>query len=98
MNRQWARCQRFGAAAITCFGLACVALSAAAQSIQPIYSFTNHSPANPSAGLTPGPDGSFYVSTSRGRSAGAGTVFRITANGPLAVLANFAGTNGATPQ
>jgi uncharacterized repeat protein (TIGR03803 family) len=70
----------------------------AAQSIQPIYSFTNHSPANPYAGLTLGPDGNFYGSTFSGGSSGAGTVFRITTNGALTVLANFAGTNGANPQ
>lgn len=97
ISREWVRCRTFGGV-IACLGLALLTVPAAAQSIQPIYSFTNHSPANPYAALTLGPDGNFYGSTSGGGSAGAGTVFRITTSGSFTLLASFAYTNGAQPQ
>lgn len=83
---------------IACLGFLCLALSAAAQSIQPIYSFTVHSPAQPKSSVTVGPDGNIYGTTSEGGSAGLGTVFQMTTNGTVTVLANFTGTNGANPN
>ena len=97
ISGKWARGQKFAGAAIACLSLLWLALAATAQSIQPIYSFTN-APANPAAGLTLGLDGNFYGTTYLGGSANDGTVFRITTNGTLTVMASFASTNGANPQ
>ena len=95
INRARALCHRFGAASIICLSLvAWLTLSAPAQSIQPIYSFAN-CPAQPDAALTLGPDGNFYGTTLYGGSADKGTVFRITPNGDVTLLASFVGTNGA---
>jgi len=65
-----------------------------------LYSFsaTNGNGARPEAGLTLGPDGNLYGTTTNGGSSGGGTVFMITTNGSLTTLASFAGTNGASPQ
>ena len=84
---------------VACLGLAWLALPAAAQTIQPIYSFTNNGsgPSSPSTPLTLGPDGNFYGTTGGGGSNDYGTVFRITTNGTLTVLVNFGDTNGAQP-
>jgi len=75
--------------------------TACAQSISPLYSFTN-GPASPGAGLTLGPDGNFYGTTTKGGngggSSGYGTVFEVTTNGVLTTLANFNSVNGATPE
>jgi uncharacterized repeat protein (TIGR03803 family) len=80
--------------------LSCLALSAAAQSIQPIYFFTN-GPASPIAGLTVGPDGNFYGTTFSGGTVGNGTadagfgghgtVFQLTTNGTITLLASLDG-------
>jgi uncharacterized repeat protein (TIGR03803 family) len=58
----------------------------------------------PSAGLVQGSDGAFYGTTVLGGSSatnhlpsGFGTVFRITTNGELTLLASFGCTNGAFP-
>ena len=76
--------------------LVCHTISAAAQSIQPIYSFTNN--ANPIAGLTLGPDGNLYGTTYEGGNTYQGTVFRITTNGALTTLVTFGNDNGAYPE
>src|SRR5882724_10577465 len=76
-------------------GLTGLAAAAQAQSIQPIYSFTDG--AYPYAALTLGPDGNFYGTTLEGGSNPLGTVFQVTADGELTTLVNFAGANGATP-
>lgn len=66
-----------------------------AQSVQPIYSFTDGKDgANPYAGLTLGPDGNFYGTASQGGSGGHGTVFQVTTNGILTPLYSFTGGNG----
>ena len=99
---------RFHRPAITLmmsFILACVTLPAAAQSIQPIYSFTN-GPANPAGPLALGPSGNFYGTSYSGGTGdvdfngfgGDGTVFEITTNGTLTMLASFDSTNGAGPR
>jgi len=70
-----------------------------AQSVQPIYSFTDgNDGANPYAGLTLGPDGSFYGTASEGGSSKDGTVFRVTTNGVFTPLYSFiGGIDGANP-
>lgn len=83
-------------AAIVCLGV-WLALSAAAQSIQPIYSFTGGNGAFPEAGLTLGPDGNLYGTTELGGSINRGTVFRFTIGGPLTTLATFVISNGSEP-
>ncbi len=55
--------------------------------------------ANPRAGLIQGADGGFYGTTSSGGpSFGNGTVFKMTTNGMLTVLATFDYNNGASPS
>lgn len=83
--------------ALTGLTLICLATSAAAQSIQLIYSFTN-GPIFPYAGLALGPDGSYYGTSQQGGSANVGTVFRVTTNGTVTILASFGNTNGASPE
>lgn len=81
--------------ASACFSLPWLITSpAAAQSIQPIYTFTN-ALTRPSATLALGPDGSFCGTTWGGGTDFLGTVFQITTNGTQATLASFAYTNGA---
>lgn len=95
------RC-RLNKLAFLCLGSACLTISAFAQSIEPIYSFTNSSftsPRNPRADLILGRDGNFYGTTDLGGSGGFGTVFQVTTGGVLSVLANFDGSsNGGTPS
>jgi uncharacterized repeat protein (TIGR03803 family) len=65
-----------------------------------LYSFTGtNDGANPVAGLVQGSDGNFYGTTESGGTNGAGTVFRISANGAFTSLYSFTGTNdGAKPE
>jgi len=60
-----------------------------------IYSFSP-SGINPQGDLATGPDGSFYGITSFGGS-GYGTVFRVSTNGALTILAQFNSYNGWYP-
>ena len=54
---------------------------------------------NPVAGLVQGSDGYFYGTTQYGGTNGAGTVFKITANGALTSLYSFTGGNdGYIPE
>ncbi len=80
----------------------CLALtfsSAHAQSVTTICSFTGAAgSANPSGGLTLGPDGNFYGTTSAGGVSNAGTVFQVTTQGTIATLTNFNTANGANPS
>jgi uncharacterized repeat protein (TIGR03803 family) len=69
-----------------------------------LYSFTvggEHVVCQPgcnSSGLTLGTDGSFYGSTTIGGSLGYGTLFKITSDGSVTVLHNFAGgRDGLSP-
>jgi uncharacterized repeat protein (TIGR03803 family) len=50
--------------------------------------------ADPSCGLTLGPDGSLYGVTQNGGTSFAGTVFKVTTSGVLTTLVNFTGTSG----
>jgi uncharacterized repeat protein (TIGR03803 family) len=75
---------------------------AVAQTIHPIYAFTNSgfsSPRDPNGDLILGTDGNFYGTTQYGGSRGFGTVFKITPVGGLTVLATFGGSvTGGTPS
>jgi uncharacterized repeat protein (TIGR03803 family) len=64
-----------------------------------LYSFSGgNDGAYPQAGLAHGSDGDFYGTTARGGTNGAGTVFKIGANGALISLYSFTGSNdGAYP-
>jgi uncharacterized repeat protein (TIGR03803 family) len=68
----------------------------AAPHIQTIYSF-NSGPYAVYGGVAVGPDGNWYGTSEEGGSANAGTLFRMTTNGLVTVLADFNGTNGANP-
>jgi len=92
---------------VVSFFVACFAFSGAGQSIQLIYSFTN-GPANPSSGLTQGLDGNFYGTTSGGGTGdgssynagtgGYGSVYKMTPEGVISLLASFGFTNGFNPS
>ena len=58
--------------------------------------FTGANGSDPRAGLTLGPDGNYYGTTSV-KGVGAGSVFRIGTNGNLTTLAWFDGDNGWSP-
>ena len=73
-----------------------LALPAAAQTLQTIYSFNNsNGPAQPQGRLVQGADGNFYGTTTAGGTSGKGTVFKMTPNGVLTTLVNFNDANGA---
>src|SRR4051812_12080303 len=80
----------------TLVAITLLTFAAAAQTLTPIYSFTNY-PASPECDLVQGPDGSFYGTTSQGGSGAVGAVFRLATNGTLTTLVNFANDNGAYP-
>jgi uncharacterized repeat protein (TIGR03803 family) len=68
---------------------------------QQVHSFNSGGAAAPGAGLTAGPEGWFYGTTTSGGSnsfAPWGTIFAISTNGQMQILANFAGTNGWDPM
>jgi uncharacterized repeat protein (TIGR03803 family) len=67
-----------------------------------LASFSGTNGAYPQAALVAGSDGSFYGTTAYGgtndtTNGGDGTVFRVTTNGVLTVLASLGSTNGANP-
>ena len=77
--------------------------STGAFNFQEIAAFTNAlvgstAPANPAGGLIQGTDGNFYGTSFAGGDFGLGTVFQMTSNGVVTVLASFNGTNGANPR
>lgn len=88
--------------AYLCLGLAGVGLTgmpltAGAQGIQVIYTFnTNNGPVGPGGTLVVGPDGALYGTSNGGGTNGAGTVFKVTTNGVLAVLHNFSAIPGGS--
>ena len=43
-------------------------------------------------------EGRFYGTTPQGGSTGVGAIYRLTADGTVALLSSFAGTNGTYPQ
>ncbi|HXC99589.1 MAG TPA: choice-of-anchor tandem repeat GloVer-containing protein, partial [Verrucomicrobiae bacterium] len=77
--------------------------STEAFTFQEVAAFTNApvgpaAPANPAGGLIQGTDGNFYGTSFAGGNFGLGTVFQMTSNGVVTVLASFNGTNGANPR
>src|SRR5207245_451954 len=64
-----------------------------------LYAFTGGADGGyPYAGLIQGADGNFYGTTYHGGASGAGTVFRLTPTGEIAVLHAFTGgSDGAYP-
>ena len=64
-----------------------------------LHAFGGADGANPSAGLTSGPDGALFGTTASGGAAGLGTVFRMTWDGQVTILHAFAGgVDGAFPE
>jgi Gloeo_Verruco repeat len=68
-----------------------------------VASFYGTNGARPNGGLVQGPDGNFYGTTQQGGAytnqyaQGAGTIFRVAANGDITTLFSFDGTNGLLP-
>src|SRR5262245_24891660 len=63
-----------------------------------LYSF-QVGPWAPTGNLVEGPDGNFYGASGWGGSfVNLGTIFRVTTNGALTLLASFSGTNGWSPN
>src|SRR5207245_2260350 len=75
-------------------------LSADGSSVSLLHSFTSSDGYNPYGGLVQGADGAFYGTTFQGGPAGAGTVFKVLANGSFSILHSFAGgtRDGAHPN
>ncbi len=65
--------------------------------VNPLVKFNGANGAASQAGLTPGPNGTFYGNTSEGGPDDYGTIFQITTNGVLTPLVNFNSNNGAAP-
>ena len=66
--------------------------------LAPLYSFTDHNDGGyPYAGLVQGSSGYFYGTTLGGGTNGAGTVFKISADGAFTSLYSFGGNDGAGP-
>src|SRR5690348_3431250 len=83
-----------------------VLCSASAQQFQELYAFTGPPDGSvPKGALIQGRDGCLYGTTSNGGSVtdngnrpwGLGTVFKMSPDGRLTVLASFGGTNGMYP-
>jgi uncharacterized repeat protein (TIGR03803 family) len=68
-----------------------------AQILQTVVSFRGTNGANPYYGVTLGPDGNFYGTTSGGGDYNDGTIFRLSPQGLLTTLVSFNGTNGHYP-
>ena len=62
------------------------------------YTFNGPNGAKPVDGMTVGPDGKMYGTTSAGGEFGFGTVFQLTTNGSVTTLYNFDNTNGNCPS
>jgi len=73
-------------------------ITAAAQDLATLYSFTSGDGANPGAGLMADPAGNLYGTTFNGGASGQGTVFQLDPSGNLNVLYNFAGGDGSHPR
>jgi uncharacterized repeat protein (TIGR02543 family) len=64
-----------------------------------LYDLTTADGANPSGGLTNGPDGRLYGVTNNGGASGSGTLYAITLAGDFSTIHSFAGgSEGATPS
>ena len=69
--------------------------------ITTLVRFDGTNGSTPSTKLVPGNDGNFYGTTLTGGgnfSPGLGTIFKVTPEGDLTTLVQFAGTNGANPS
>ena len=78
------------------------AVTASAQTFTTLFSFDGKDGSEPEGTLAQGGDGNFYGTafaggTSTHCGAGCGVVYRITQQGKLSVLHNFARTNGMAP-
>ena len=73
--------------------------AANALELETLHSFSGPDGANPLAGLTLGPDGLLYGTTSQGGNGNAGTIFQIDpSSGWLTVIHHFQTTDGWLPE
>jgi uncharacterized repeat protein (TIGR03803 family) len=72
--------------------------AASAATVTTVATFGTGVPAGPDAGLIQGTDGNFYGTTQSDNNGGHGTAYKMTADGTITVLHQFAGTDGTTPQ
>jgi uncharacterized repeat protein (TIGR03803 family) len=87
------RCGVVIAAVIATFALLGAARAARGQALDIVHGFApSTDPAFPEAALIQVSDGTFYGTSSGGGAYGLGTVFRVTADGPVTVLHSFSGT------
>lgn len=69
-----------------------------AQTLTTLVNFDGSNGSDPQYGsLVQGPDGNLYGTTSKGGTNNLGTVFKVTLDGKLTTLHNFAGTDGSEP-
>src|SRR5215472_13944033 len=73
-------------------------ITAAAQDLTTLYSFTSGDGANPGAGLMADPAGNLYGTTFNGGASGQGTVFQLGPSGNMTVLYSFTGGDGSHPR
>jgi uncharacterized repeat protein (TIGR03803 family) len=71
----------------------------AAGAVTIVHTFTGSASdgGEPAGALLQAPDGLFYGTTTKGGSAGRGTIFRMTSGGAVTVLHSFTGLNGVAP-
>jgi uncharacterized repeat protein (TIGR03803 family) len=74
-----------------------ISVTASAQTLAVLHSFSGTDGSGPTCALALGPQGDLYGTTTAGGQFGQGTVFSITGDGVFTLLHSFSGPDGAEP-